>query len=297
MKRFIFFFVVFILFLGFLIGQCNGTTETGNLEEETLFLEAPQALESEENGNLLHEGEMANETANNSHREQQIAPTTEFVKNPSSLASQILTRKSYTCSYNETTKNPNWIAWILTKDHVDGNVKRTNYTEDFDVPTPRATNDDYKGSGWSRGHMCPAGDNRWDSVAMQETFLLTNICPQDRSLNSGLWNKIEQDCRTWAKEYGEIYIICGPVYLNQEHETIGTNKIVVPEAFFKVILCLQGKPKAIGFIIRNNKGAKKRDQYINTIDDVERITGYDFFPELADDIENEIEKHADINEW
>ncbi len=294
MKRFIIFFVVFILFLGFLIGQCNETTETETLEERIPFLMDQQVLELKDNGNLLYEGE----TIYDSQQEHQISPICVFVKSPSTLDSQILTRKSYTCSYNVTTKTPNWVAWILTREHADGDEKRlSQYAEDLDVPTPRATLEDYRGSGWSRGHMCPAGDNKWDRVAMQETFLLTNICPQDRSLNSGLWNKIEQDCRTWAKEYGEIYIICGPVYLNQEHETIGTNKIVIPEAFFKVILCLQGKPKALGFVIRNNEGRKKRDHYINTIDGVERITGYDFFPELPDDIEEDVESHAEINEW
>lgn len=91
--------------------------------------------------------------------------------------------------------------------------------------------------------------------------------------------------------------MCGPVLLNREHETIGENKVVVPDAFFKVILCLQGKPKAIGFIVRNNEGTKKRDQYINTVDDVEHMTGIDFFPALPDDIENEVEASADINDW
>ncbi len=145
--------------------------------------------------------------------------------------------------------------------------------------------------------MCPAGDNKWDSIAMRESNLLTNICPQHRSLNSGLWNKIEQDCRKWAKRYGDVYIVCGPVLLNREHETIGENKVVVPEAFFKVILCLQGEPKAIGFVIRNNEGTKKKDQFINTVDDVERITGMDFFPALPDDIEEKVESFADISQW
>ncbi len=105
------------------------------------------------------------------------------------------------------------------------------------------------------------------------------------------------DCRQWAKKYGDIYIVCGPLFYNREHETIGVNKVVVPEAFFKVILCLQGKPKAIGFVVKNNAGAKKKDQYINTIDDVERITGMDFFPSLPDEIENEVEAYANISCW
>lgn len=210
----------------------------------------------------------------------------------------ILHRKSYVLSYNPNLKIPNWVAWHLTSEHIDGNVPRSgDYREDLDVPAPRATNDDYRGSGWSRGHMCPAGDCKWDVKAMSESFLLTNMCPQDKSLNSGLWNRIEMDCRKWAKKYGSVYIVCGPVLYNKEHETIGENKVVVPEAFFKVVLCLQGRPKAIGFVVKNNAGTKKKDQYINTVDEVERITGYDFFPALPDDIENEVESHASIEVW
>ena len=214
------------------------------------------------------------------------------------VSEMILRKSTYIVSYNKDTKLPNWVAWNLTADHTDGPYRRLgNFFEDDEAPRPHATNEDYKGSGWSHGHMCPAGDNKWDKTAMKESYLLTNICPQDRSLNSGLWNKIEQDCRKWAKKYGDLYIVCGPVLLNVEHETIGQNKIVVPEAFFKVILCLQGRPKAIGFVIRNNEGKKKRDQFINTIDEVERITGYDFFPALPDSIEDEVEAYSNIDDW
>lgn len=210
----------------------------------------------------------------------------------------ILKKKAYTISYDKDTKCPNWVAWHLTAGHVDGDVPREHkYFEDMDVPIPRATDEDYRGSGWSHGHLCPAGDNKWDEQAMRESNLLTNICPQNRSLNSGIWNKIEQDCRRWAKKYGDVYIVCGPVFLNREHETIGKNKVVVPEAFFKVILCLQDTPKAIGFVVRNNEGKKKRDQFVNTVDDVERITGYDFFPALPDNVESIVEAYADINQW
>ena len=216
----------------------------------------------------------------------------------SDCSEQIIRRTAYSLSYNKDTKCPNWVAWNLTADHVDGEWARSNdYREDYKVPAPRATNEDYRGSSWSRGHMCPAGDCKWDANAMSETFLLSNMCPQDRSLNSGLWNRIEVDCRKWAKRYGSVYIVCGPLFYDKEHETIGVNKVVVPEAFFKVVLCLQGKPKAIGFVVKNNAGTKKKDQYVNTVDEVERITGYDFFPALPDSIETEVEAYSNIEDW
>lgn len=214
------------------------------------------------------------------------------------ISEQLLRRTSYITSYNKDTKIPNWVAWNLSGEHIDGPYGRIgNFHEDEDVPQPRATLDDYKGSGWSRGHMCPAGDNKWDGAAMYDTFSLVNVCPQNANLNSGLWNSIEMDCRRWARKFGDIYIVCGPIFMNREHETIGSNKVMVPEAFFKVILCLNGTPKAIGLIVRNTDGTKKRDLYYNTIDQVERITGMDFFPALPDDIENVVEAEANIDDW
>ena len=214
------------------------------------------------------------------------------------LPSQIIERKGYIVSYNKVTLCPNWVAWHLTAEHTDGPFQRSNFFyEDEDVPEPRATLADYRGSGWSRGHMCPAGDNKWDKQAMDETFSLVNVCPQDARLNSGLWNSIEIDCRRWAKKFGSVFIVCGPVFYKQEHVVIGANNVMVPEAFFKVVLCMNGKPKGMGFIVKNNAGERKRDLYYNSIDQVERVTGYDFFPSLPDDIENEVEATINIDLW
>lgn len=214
------------------------------------------------------------------------------------IPEQILRRTSYITSYNKETRIPNWVAWHLTAEQTDGPYKRlSNFHEDEEVPMLRATLSDYRGSGWSRGHMCPAGDNKWNEKAMYDSFSLINVCPQNSSLNSGLWNSIEMDCRKWARKYGDIYIVCGPVLMRGNHETIGENEVVVPEAFFKVVLCLKGKPKAFGFIVKNTEGNKKRDLYYNSVDQVERITGIDFFPALPDDIEDEVEANANIKDW
>lgn len=218
---------------------------------------------------------------------------------PKNTPEQILYRKGYIVSYNKNTKIPNWVAWHLTSSHTNGDFKRPGnaFHEDTDVPTPRANNGDYRGSGWSRGHMCPAGDNRWDPDAMYESFLLSNACPQNMNLNSGVWNQIEIACRNWANKYGDIYIVCGPILFNREHEAIGNNKITVPEAFFKVILCLKGKPKGIGFICRNTDGNKKKDLYVNSINQVERVTKIKFFPHLDKTIAEKVKNQADITQW
>ena len=213
---------------------------------------------------------------------------------------QILHRKGYVASYNKDNRIPNWVAWKLTAEHVGGKVKRPGnaWHEDDDVPLPRATRHDYKGSHWSRGHMCPAGDNKWDSEAMYQTFMFSNCCPQNSNLNSGTWNQIEISCRRWAEEYGEVYIVCGPILYNQEHETIGENNVVVPEAFFKVVVCLsKGREKGIGFVCKNTDGNRRKDFYVNSIKDVERITGITFFPHLAQDVKDKIKNNADLEDW
>lgn len=286
-------FIAFILLLAFIIGQCNDESSETVYEEES-YTELTQASEVQRQGLIS-----TNEEDETTLPKQIIeAYSVEIPIIQRDVPEQILKRTAYTLSYNKEIKCPNWVAWYLTRDHSDGEWARSNdYREDYDVPSPRATNDDYKGNSWSRGHMCPAGDNKWNADAMSETFLLTNMCPQERSLNSGVWNQIEMDCRKWANKYGGVYIVCGPLYYKKEHETIGFNQIVVPEAFYKVILRLNPNPKAIGFIVKNNDGKKKKDQYVNTVDEVERISGIDFFPALPDDIENEVEAHANLDDW
>lgn len=212
---------------------------------------------------------------------------------------QILYRRSYVVSYNRDTRCPNWVLWELTRDHADGDAGRPDYAfhEDMEVPAPRALPSDYRGCGYDRGHMCPAGDNKWDADAMYDTFLLTNICPQDRQLNSGLWNRIEMQCRYWAKKHGRVYIVCGPLYLDGEYRMIGDGRIAIPDAFFKVVLCLEGTPRGIAFICRNVDGSRTKDCYVNTINEAEIITGYRFFPGLDGDVAVRVKDEADLKAW
>lgn len=212
---------------------------------------------------------------------------------------QILRRTGYTVCYNAESRIPNWVAWRLTADHTTGTYKRggIKFQEDEEVEEPRATDSDYRQSGYDRGHMCPSGDNKWSEAAQRESFLFTNVCPQRHNLNAGDWNEMEQQCRRWAKKYGEIYIVCGPILYRQRHKKIGTHKVVVPEAFFKVVLCMKGKPKAIGFIFKNADGNRPQGDYVNSVDEVERITGIDFFAKLPDDVEREVEAKSNLADW
>ena len=237
-------------------------------------------------------------------KEVKKAKTITLYEQPAALTDrpeQILKRKGYTTSYNNKSKNPNWVAWHLTKAHTYGDNQRKNevFFEDETIERgQRATDNDYYNSRYDRGHMCPAGDNKWDAQAMRESFLFTNICPQNHGLNKYEWNDLEIQCRDWAREYGAIDIVCGPIYNSTgDQKTIGRNKVWVPDAFFKVILCRQGKPKAIGFIYRNEGVKQTKAEALRSVDEIEALTGIDFFPALDDALEDRVEASASLSEW
>lgn len=208
-----------------------------------------------------------------------------------SLCSQILVRNGYILSYNKDTRNCNWVAYELTRSEAYGTVPRDpNFYEDIEVGNPRATADDYKGSGWSRGHMAPAADMKWSSSAMSQSCLYTNICPQDAKLNGGAWESVERRCRSLAKTYGSVYIVCGPLYSDNVRR-IGGNDVCVPDFFFKVVLVpTQDTYSCIGFIFPNEPiSADMKQDYVVSVDEVERTMGMDFFSKLPNSIENDIE--------
>ena len=211
----------------------------------------------------------------------------------------ILRRTGYTASYNEDLRISNWVAWHLTSDRITGPAKRKGipFMEDTEAPGAPVDTHDYARSGFDRGHMCPAGDNKWSQRAMEESFLMPNICPQAPSLNRGDWNEMEIQCRQWAEQYGDVYIVAGPILYRGQHRHIGQHHVTVPEAFFKVVLCTRGEPKAIGFIYKNTDGNRPKGDYVNSVDEVERITGIDFFPSLPDKVERRVEAEADLGAW
>lgn len=225
----------------------------------------------------------------------------DIAKLSSSKQEQMLYRKGYVVSYNPTTKNPNWVAWHLTKEHSNGPWVRDGipYMVDQDVVGKRQELEDWydRDPIIEHGHMCPAADNKWDEKAMIQSFLLTNICPQNRDLNRGDWDYLENRCRGWARHFGDIYIVAGPIFFTENYKTIGANKVGVPDAFFKVLLCMNKKPKALGFIYPNESAHHKMPHYLHSVDEVEEITGIDFFFNLPDELEIEIESSSDISKW
>lgn len=202
-----------------------------------------------------------------------------------------LTRTAFTLSYNNFYKTPNWVAWELTRSETTGKGERkSKFLPDPNLPEPRVEHSDYTHSGYDRGHMAPAADMKWNEKAMQESFYMSNICPQNQKLNRDDWGDLEEACRQWAKKYGSIYIACGPIYDNPAPKRIGKHKVAVPDRFFKVALIYNRKnPIAMGFLFDNKAGHRPLTKYMVTVDSIENITGLDFFSRLPDNVENRIE--------
>lgn len=212
---------------------------------------------------------------------------------------RIITHKGFTLSYNYDWKIPNWVAYELTDIEVKGEVPRYDkFKPDPMVPqNVSATTNDYKHSGYDRGHLAPAADMKWDEQAMRESFYLSNICPQNPNLNGGVWKDLEEQVRDLASQKGSIFVACGPI-VTDASTTIGENKVVVPQAFFKVLLQEEdGKIHTIGFVYENISGRKPMSTYAMTVDEVEEITGIDFFPSLPNKIEKKTESEVDFTKW
>lgn len=243
----------------------------------------------------------AEEEAGRKAKEQYDALTFAMPATPKGVPQQLLRNDFYISSFNSQTLCPNWVCWRLTDETAYGGVSRSGYTfeEDERVAEPyRVTTFDYINSGYDRGHMCPAGDNRWSAEAMAQCFLMTNMCPQTHALNAGDWEELESQCRTWAHDYGEIYIVCGPIYTTGKHKKIGrAHRVSVPEGFFKVVIRLGSHPHGIAFVYKNRDGSHPMADYVTTIDAVERTTGYNFFPTLSSARERAIESKASLNDW
>lgn len=217
---------------------------------------------------------------------------------PAGNASQVKNYSGFRVSFNSDNKTANWVAWELLGSETEGAESRSNkFWKDDDMESCPDTKD-YTRSGYDRGHLCPAADQKWSADAMLDCFVMTNIAPQKHELNAGAWNTLEGKERLWAKRDSAIVIVAGPIYETGDIHRIGSAGVRVPSAFFKVILAPWTEtPRAIGFVYPNGNAPGNMQNYAMTVDEVEKITGYDFFRSLPDDIENEVESKMSFKEW
>lgn len=211
---------------------------------------------------------------------------------------QIVEYEGFRVSFNRENRTPNWVAWELLGTETEGDVKRSNNFWYDDRVKGCPTTYDYSNSGYDRGHLCPAADQKWSEQAMIDCFSMANMAPQDHALNAGAWQTLEKKERQWAQRDSAIVIIAGPIYEPGDRQTIGDSEVRVPSAFYKVMIApYVERPRGIGFIYPNMSAPGNMRDYAMSIDEVEGITGIDFFFNLPDDIEEQIESTFSFKEW
>lgn len=215
--------------------------------------------------------------------------------------SQVINHLAFSVSYNDDWKLPNWVAYELTKSETFGDVDRCNsFSPDPKVMEEAVSHNDYTNNPgkYDRGHMAPAADMKWCEQAMEESFYTTNICPQNANLNRGDWNDIEELVRDYARQYGSVYVVSGPIVGDSPQYMGNYQKIAIPYAFYKAVLRKKGDSwTAIGFVCNNESSSKPLLYYVRTIDEIEDMAVIDLFYSLPDDIENMIESSDNIMDW
>lgn len=217
---------------------------------------------------------------------------------PSSTTGQIVHHEGYSLSYHEAFEQAEWVAYELKKNQVVyTDFKRPYFEQDDAVQTESAHWRNYKNSGYDRGHLCPAADRKYTKAAFTETFLTSNISPQEHEFNAGIWNRLEQKVRYWAKKYDGVYVITGGI-LENNLATIGSEAVAVPKYFYKILLDNSGgNTKTIAFLLPHQESDKPLYEFVVSVDELEQRTGIDFFPAMEDAKENRLEAMTTYKNW
>jgi endonuclease G len=224
--------------------------------------------------------------------------TTKTLFQPTSSYDQIISHNYFTLSYSEKDEQPEWVFYKVSVKNYKKQIRRTNdYREDPLVKTSSASPKDYKGSGYDMGHLAPAHAMAQNYKAMSESFYLSNISPQKPSFNRGIWRSLENKVEFWSSFNDSIYVVAGPI-LDNPIDIIGENKLSVPRAFYKTLISFKGgEAKGLAFIIPNKKSTKSIYSYVTSIDEVEKITGIDFYHNLDTAIQDRVEANLDVKKW
>lgn len=223
---------------------------------------------------------------------------------------------NYSYEYDCTKKHTHWVAFTFDRENNRKNTKRSNsWGYDTSIPEKYRSHDSDFTSPYNKGHLVASADRYQSREANVQTFYYSNMSPQISEFNGGIWGKMETKVREWAKcehlspkeELGPddvMYVvkggnINGTVEDGTLIEFTGPSKVAVPRYYFMAILFYEGgKYKSIGFYInQENYSSNSISSYAKSIDEIEKLTGYDFFHNLPDEIETAVEKSYNKSEW
>jgi endonuclease G len=209
---------------------------------------------------------------------------------------ELIHHSFFSLSYSEKYEQAEWVFYEIKRDRTLGLVSRVDdFRIDKQVSTGSASLQDYKRSGYDRGHLVPAADMSFHSTAMSESFYMSNMSPQEPSFNRGVWKVLESLVRKWGQRTN-LFVISGPV-LDDCVELIGLNKLCVPKYYYKIIY-VPLESKMIAFLLPNAKGdSKNLSKYVCDVDSIEKITSIDFFHYLNNQLEDELESNVNKSKW
>lgn len=224
-----------------------------------------------------------------------VAYSNDFIPVP---ATDVVRHSWFTLSYNDSYEQANWVYYSLTDQMVrkSGAERSSSFKVDMMVPGESAKSSDYSRSGYDRGHLCPAADMDFDPKAMKESFLMSNVSPQEPEFNRGIWKQLEETVREWAIEEKQLYIVTGPVFKDNKG-TIGKEEVLVPGYFFKIIYDPTDQPKMIAFVMPNQASDQPLTEFAVPVDKAEQLTGFDFFSQLPDNQEIKLESRTLLAGW
>lgn len=210
-----------------------------------------------------------------------------------------ISRKGFALGYSHKHRQAIWVSYILTREHLEKEqVKRSNrFLPDPAISFQPVQPNDYTRTGYDRGHLAPAADMTYLYDTMLHSFFLSNICPQIPGCNRGIWKRVENQTRRWALKEDRLYIITGPIFNDDTKKTLGKTNIPIPTAFYKIVLDLTPPMKMIAFIVPNQTTKKRVPSFVVTVDEVEQITGFDFFNCMDDSLEELLEKESNFKAW
>lgn len=216
---------------------------------------------------------------------------------PEGSRGQVVHNPYFVLSYSEKHEQAEWVAYELIAERLNENwVERTDeFLPDDRMEDGSADLADYRNSGYDRGHLAPAADMAFSEEAMRYSFLLSNISPQAKNFNKGIWRELEELTRSWAKQNKALYVVTGPILLEAPKGIIGENEVSVPKAYYKVLLDVtEPQVKGIGFLIPNAVSFEPLYEFAVSIEEVEKRTGFDFFPNVATEA---VEQNFNLDLW
>jgi endonuclease G len=202
----------------------------------------------------------------------------------------------YTLSYSSTHRQAEYSYYYLSPESILGGQARTDdFRVDPKVKSNPVKSTDYQGSGYDRGHLCPAADMALNLTAMSETFYMSNMSPMAPSFNRGIWSRLEDWVREEALRNGGVYVVTGPILSS----SCGSLKesITVPCAYFKIVFTGGSNPKMLGFVLSNAGASGSLQAFAVSVDEIEKRTGLDFFPQLENTLEQSLESKVSLSGW